>query len=91
MSFDEFALICTDLVINMLSQVKSGLKFFFSIFLMWFSLEAHTAIPYTLALKSNRCTIFIGVLSSSKLVITSKHSLGPGRDKEIHYKKRFSW
>jgi len=29
MSFDEFALICTDLVINVLSQVKSGLSFFF--------------------------------------------------------------
>ena len=33
MSFDELALICTYSAINMLSQVKSGLSFFW-IFLM---------------------------------------------------------
>lgn len=31
-------------------------------------------------MKSNGCIIFIGALSPSKLVITSKHSLGAGED-----------
>lgn len=46
----------------------------------WNSLEARTAAPYTLTLKSNGCIIFIGALSPSKLVVTSKHSLGGGND-----------
>jgi len=45
-------------------------------------LQARTAAPYTLTLKSNGCIIFIGALSPSKLVVTSKHSLGPGGDEE---------
>ena len=45
--------------------------------LQWESLEAHTAPPYTLSLKSNGCIIFIAALSSTKLLVTSKHSLGP--------------
>jgi tRNA ligase len=40
-------------------------------------LEAHTAPPYTLSLKSNGCIIFIAALTPEKLLITSKHSLGP--------------
>ncbi|GLB39397.1 putative tRNA ligase [Lyophyllum shimeji] len=43
----------------------------------WPALEAHTAPPYTLSQKSNGCIIFIAALTSSKLLITSKHSLGP--------------
>jgi len=43
----------------------------------WESLEAHTAAPYTLSLKSNGCIIFIAALTSTKLLVTSKHSLGP--------------
>ena len=43
----------------------------------WSSLEAHTKPPYTLTLKSNGCIIFIAALSPSKLLVTSKHSLGP--------------
>ncbi|KAG5731794.1 hypothetical protein E4T56_gene1573 [Termitomyces sp. T112] len=43
----------------------------------WSSLESHTASPYTLSLKSNGCIIFIAALTPSKLLITSKHSLGP--------------
>ncbi|KAH9965570.1 RNA ligase-domain-containing protein [Lactifluus volemus] len=43
----------------------------------WSSLEAHTKPPYTLTLKSNGCIVFIAALSPSKLLITSKHSLGP--------------
>ncbi|KAG6841631.1 hypothetical protein C0991_009056 [Blastosporella zonata] len=43
----------------------------------WDSLESHTSSPYTLSLKSNGCIIFIAALTPSKLVITSKHSLGP--------------
>ncbi|KAH9887365.1 RNA ligase-domain-containing protein [Cubamyces lactineus] len=43
----------------------------------WASLESHTAPPYTLTLKSNGCIIFIAALTPTKLVVTSKHSLGP--------------
>ncbi|KAH9848984.1 RNA ligase-domain-containing protein [Lenzites betulinus] len=43
----------------------------------WDSLEAHTAAPYTLTLKSNGCIIFIAALTPTKLLVTSKHSLGP--------------
>ncbi|KXN82196.1 tRNA ligase 1 [Leucoagaricus sp. SymC.cos] len=43
----------------------------------WEALEAHTAPPYILSLKSNGCIIFIAALTSKKLLITSKHSLGP--------------
>ena len=45
--------------------------------LQWSFLESNTRSPYILSLKSNGCIIFIGALTSSKLVITSKHSLGP--------------
>ncbi|KAH8980403.1 RNA ligase-domain-containing protein [Lactarius akahatsu] len=43
----------------------------------WSSLEAHTKPPYTLTLKSNGCIIFVAALSPSKLLVTSKHSVGP--------------
>lgn len=43
----------------------------------WPALEDHTAGPYVLTLKSNGCIIFIGALTPSKLLVTSKHSLGP--------------
>ncbi|KAF8225851.1 RNA ligase [Tricholoma matsutake] len=43
----------------------------------WPALEAHTAAPYTLSLKSNGCIIFIAALTPTKLLITSKHSIGP--------------
>jgi tRNA ligase len=43
----------------------------------WDSLEAHTTPPYTLSLKSNGCIIFIAALTPNKLVICSKHSIGP--------------
>jgi tRNA splicing ligase len=43
----------------------------------WSSLEAYTKPPYILTLKSNGCIIFIAALSTSKLLITSKHSIGP--------------
>ena len=43
----------------------------------WSSLEAHTRPPFILTLKSNGCIIFIVALSTSKLLITSKHSIGP--------------
>ena len=41
------------------------------------SLEAHTKPPYTLTLKSNGCIIFIAALSESRILITSKYSIGP--------------
>ncbi|KAJ3823990.1 RNA ligase [Lentinula raphanica] len=43
----------------------------------WPSLRMHTAPPYTLSLKSNGCIIFIGALTPDKLIVTSKHSMGP--------------
>jgi tRNA ligase len=43
----------------------------------WPSLEIHTAPPYTLSLKSNGCIIFISALTAEKLLICSKHSIGP--------------
>ncbi|GBE89261.1 RNA ligase-domain-containing protein [Sparassis latifolia] len=43
----------------------------------WSSLEAQTTAPYVLTLKSNGCIIFIAALTPSKLLVTSKHSLGP--------------
>ena len=45
--------------------------------MQWASLESHTGAPYTLTLKSNGCIIFIAALTPTKLVVTSKHSLGP--------------
>ncbi|KAK7039680.1 tRNA ligase [Favolaschia claudopus] len=46
----------------------------------WSSLEAHTAAPYTLSLKSNGCIIFIAALAPEKLLITSKHAVGHSKD-----------
>ncbi|KAK7052304.1 tRNA ligase [Favolaschia claudopus] len=43
----------------------------------WDALEAHTAPPYTLSLKSNGCIIFIAALTPTKILVTSKHSIGP--------------
>jgi RNA ligase len=43
----------------------------------WKALETHTTPPYVLTLKSNGCIIFIAPLTPSKLLITSKHSIGP--------------
>ncbi|KAF7291694.1 tRNA ligase [Mycena chlorophos] len=61
--------------------VARGYDKFFNIgelgWVTWAALEAHTAGPYTLSLKSNGCIIFIAALSPEKLLITSKHSLGP--------------
>ncbi|KAJ6462455.1 RNA ligase-domain-containing protein [Mycena sanguinolenta] len=43
----------------------------------WEALEAHTAAPYTLSLKSNGCIIFIAALTQTKILVTSKHAIGP--------------
>ncbi|KAJ7133354.1 RNA ligase [Mycena epipterygia] len=52
----------------------------------WPSLEKHTVAPYTLSLKSNGCIIFIAALTPEKLLVTSKHSLGPaGSDKKLSH------
>jgi tRNA ligase len=48
-------------------------------------LEEHTAAPYTLSLKSNGCIIFIAALDPTKLLITSKHSLGPVQNSPISH------
>ncbi|KAJ6617467.1 RNA ligase-domain-containing protein [Mycena sp. CBHHK59/15] len=52
----------------------------------WPSLGAHTAAPYTLSLKSNGCIIFIAALTPTKLLITSKHAIGPAAsDKKLSH------
>ena len=56
--------------------------FFVLIGAQWQSLEAHTAAPYTLSLKSNGCIIFIAALTEDKLLVTSKHAVGPIRGKK---------
>jgi tRNA ligase len=43
----------------------------------WEAIEKNTTAPYTLSLKANGCVIFIAALTPQKLLITSKHSLGP--------------
>ncbi|KAJ7151347.1 RNA ligase-domain-containing protein [Mycena crocata] len=48
----------------------------------WNSLEKHTVAPYTLSLKSNGCIIFIAALTPKKILITSKHSVGPSKNAE---------
>ncbi|KAM6492799.1 RNA ligase [Amanita muscaria] len=48
----------------------------------WAFLESHTRPPYILSLKSNGCIIFIGALTPSKLITTSKHSIGPVEGQE---------
>ncbi|KAI0674682.1 RNA ligase-domain-containing protein [Trametes maxima] len=59
----------------------------------WTSLESHTAAPYTLTLKSNGCIIFIAALTPTKLIVTSKHSLGtvPGVASESHAQVGERW
>ncbi|KAG5641321.1 hypothetical protein DXG03_005490 [Asterophora parasitica] len=61
--------------------VARGYDKFFNIgevpWVTWPSLQSHTVAPYTLSLKSNGCIIFIAALTSSTLLVTSKHSLGP--------------
>ena len=53
------------------------LLFFIDCTSQWPSIETHTTAPYTLSLKSNGCIIFIAALTPTKLLITSKHSIGP--------------
>lgn len=43
----------------------------------WSTLSLHTGPTYTLSLKSNGCIIFVAPISPSKLIVTSKHALGP--------------
>ena len=57
-----FYLLCFLFVIDYISQ--------------WSSLEAHTSVPYTLSPKLNGRIILIAALTPSKLVITSKRSIG---------------
>ncbi|EJD39049.1 RNA ligase [Auricularia subglabra TFB-10046 SS5] len=45
----------------------------------WNSLETHTAAPYEVMLQTNGCLILIAALTPDKLLVTSKHSLGPRR------------
>ncbi|PVF98709.1 hypothetical protein CPB86DRAFT_758078 [Serendipita vermifera] len=42
----------------------------------WRAIERHTVAPYTMTLKSNGCIIFIAALTPTKLLVTSKHSIG---------------
>ncbi|EED78500.1 predicted protein [Postia placenta Mad-698-R] len=55
----------------------------------WASLESHTGAPYILTLKSNGCIIFIAALTPDKLLITSKHALGPSNNAEYKSHAQF--
>ncbi|KAJ7270265.1 RNA ligase-domain-containing protein [Mycena rebaudengoi] len=46
-------------------------------FRKWEVMEAHTAASYTVSLKSDGSIIFIGTLTPSKVLVTSKHTIGP--------------
>ncbi|KAG7449651.1 uncharacterized protein BT62DRAFT_985206 [Guyanagaster necrorhizus] len=69
-----------DLPENSHRIVARGYDKFFNIgevpWTTWDALEKHTSAPYLLSLKSNGCIIFIAALTPSKLLITSKHSIG---------------
>jgi tRNA ligase len=51
----------------------------------WLSIEKYSTAPYTLSLKSNGCIIFIAALTPTKLLITSKHSIGPVSGVEVSH------
>lgn len=52
----------------------------------------HTTSPYTLTLKSNGCIIFMSALSSTEIIVTSKHSLGDVEGSTIsHAQKGEEW
>ncbi|TFK70668.1 hypothetical protein BDN72DRAFT_525109 [Pluteus cervinus] len=51
----------------------------------WPAIKTHTSAPYTLTLKSNGCIIFIAALTPSKILVTSKHSLGPLTDTALSH------
>ena len=51
----------------------------------WLSIEKHSTAPYTLSLKSNGCIIFIAALTPTKILITSKHSIGPVAGSEVSH------
>ncbi|KAF5357059.1 hypothetical protein D9756_006525 [Leucocoprinus leucothites] len=51
--------------------------------IVWEALEMHTTPPYTLSLKSNGCIIFIAALTPQKLLVTSKHAVGPMQGVEL--------
>ncbi|KAH6902658.1 RNA ligase-domain-containing protein [Coprinopsis sp. MPI-PUGE-AT-0042] len=57
----------------------------------WESLKVHTAAPYTLSLKSNGCIIFIAGITPTRLIVTSKHSVGQGDDTVSHAARGRMW
>ncbi|OAX33523.1 hypothetical protein K503DRAFT_804308 [Rhizopogon vinicolor AM-OR11-026] len=57
----------------------------------WSSLSHHTGPTYTLSLKSNGCIIFIAPISNSKLIVASKHALGPQGVAETHSEVGHRW
>ncbi|KAJ2925172.1 hypothetical protein H1R20_g11912, partial [Candolleomyces eurysporus] len=52
--------------------------------IVWEALKEHTAAPYVLSLKSNGCIIFIAAITPTKLIVTSKHSVGTGDETVSH-------
>ncbi|KAG2048288.1 hypothetical protein BDR06DRAFT_1024555 [Suillus hirtellus] len=58
----------------------------------WSTLSLHTGPTYTLSLKSNGCIIFVASISPSKLIVTSKHALGPMKGvSETHSEVGHRW
>lgn len=58
----------------------------------WSSMQFHTGPDYTLSLKSNGCIIFIAPITPSKLIVSSKHALGPLQSvEETHSQAGHRW
>lgn len=60
----------------------------------WSAIEKYTVPPYSMTLKSNGCIIFIGALTPTNLVVTSKNALGPTKEasnKPSHAQKGEEW
>jgi tRNA ligase len=51
----------------------------------WLSLETNSTAPYTLLFKATGWIIFITALTPTKLLITSKHAVGPVAGREMSY------
>jgi tRNA ligase len=60
--------------------------------LQWSNIPDHSVGPYTLTVKSNGCIIFIGALTPTDLVLTSKHAIGTVEGLEVsHAQKGEEW
>lgn len=59
----------------------------------WENISKHSSAPYELTLKSNGCIILISALTSSHIIVTSKHSLGANASvtTDVSHSQRGEW